>query len=112
ATPRPAVHRRTRPRDPPRPLPTHPRQAAVDRVAGQGRPAPVRRERRPRRRPALLVLARHPPRPRPRHHATTGRRVLRPQRLPQLLDLRRAELAGATHHPVRGPDSHPTTRTT
>ena len=89
-------------RDPPRPLPRHPGRPAADRPARQGRPARVRRELREGRDPGLLVLARVIADARQGHQAAAGRRLLRAQRLPHLVDVRRAQLAGALHHAVGG----------
>ena len=78
-----------------------PAEPAADRPARQGRPARVRRElrqgrgrRTPRSRrrstPSLDKGTRQP----------AGRRLLRPQRLPHLVDVRRPQLAGALHPAV------------
>ena len=66
-------HARLRRRDPPRPLPRHPRRPAADRPARQGRPARVRRELREGRGPGLLVLA-----ARRRRRSTRGPSSCRP----------------------------------
>ena len=104
---RPARSRDPRPRDPPRPLPRHPRRPAADRPARQGRPAAVRRELREGRGAGLVLLARGRRRARQGHRAAAGRRLLLAQRLPHLVDLRRAQLAGALHPAVGDPDRHP-----
>ena len=76
-------------RDQPRPLPQHPRQPAADRPARQGRPARVRRELRQGRGPGFLLLAQGRCGSRQGHEAAAGRRLLLPERLPHLVDVRR-----------------------
>ena len=77
-----------------------PRRPAADRPARQGRPARVRRELRQGRGPGLLVLATGRRRARPGNQAAAGRRLLVPERLPHLVDVRRPQLAGALHPAV------------
>ena len=78
-------------------LPRHPRRPAADRPARQGRHPRVRRELRKGRGPGLLVLATGRCRSRRGDEATAGRRLLRAERLPHLVDVRRHQLAGALH---------------
>ena len=64
--------------------------------------ARVRRELRQGRGPGLLVLATGRRRARQGDQAAAGRRLLLPQRLPHLVDVRRHQLAGALHPAVGG----------
>ena len=73
---------------------------AAERPARQGRAARVRRELRQGRDPGPVVLARGHHDSQQGHQAAAGRRLLRPQRLPHLADVRRAQLAGAFDHAV------------
>ena len=90
-----------------RPVPRHPWRPAADRPARQGRPPRVRRELRQGRGPGSSFS------PRvyaalDKGQATAGRRLLLPERLPDLADLRRHQLAGALHPAVGPLGRHPT----
>ncbi len=97
---RPAGRRAVRTPDPPRPLSRHAGRPAADRPARQGRPARVRRELREGRGPGILLLAAGRRGSRLGDGAAASRRLLVPERLAHLADLRRHELAGALHAPV------------
>ena len=76
-------------------LPQHARQQAAHRTAWQGRAARVPRVLRPGLGPELLLLAGHRHDARKRNEAAAGLRLLGSQRLPQILHVRRRQLAGA-----------------
>ena len=78
-------------------VPQHTARPAPQGIARQGRPARVRRELRADGRPGNVVLAAHRPARRNRQPTARGRRLLVPQRLAHLLDVRRRQLARARH---------------
>ena len=81
-------------------LPRRPGRPAADRSARQGRAAGLRRELRPGRRPGLGLLTGGRRRARRRHRPLGGGRLLLAQRVPDLADVRRGQLAGPLHAAV------------
>ena len=97
---RPPRSRALRGRDPPRPLPPTPRQPAPDRPARQGRPARVRRELRARSRSRARPSRRGSTPCSTAGTSSCGPPASAPQRLADVADLRRHQLAGALHDAV------------
>ncbi len=90
-----------------RPLRHDAAQRSARRPAGQGRPRGLRRELRPGRPRGSGAGADGLSRRRPDDRRNQCGGLLGPQRLPQLADLRRAELAGPLHPPDRAADLRP-----
>ena len=82
----------------------HAGRGPAHRPAGQGRHRGVRRELRAHRRPRLGVLTAGRCRPQCRHELTARRRILLPERVPDVTDLRRHQLAGPLHLAVGAVD--------
>ena len=91
----------------PRPLWPHAGRPAADRPARQGRAARVRRELRPGRGAGIVLLPAGRQRARRRDEAAAVSGLRCPQRLADLVDVRRHQLAGALDDAVGALDRQP-----
>ncbi len=79
----------------------HPRFGPADRIARQGRPHRLRRKLRAGRRPGFELLAGRRRRPAPAKRHADPRRLVHAERLDDLPDVRRDQLARPLHPAVR-----------